>query len=107
MALANVPGAHDPDMMRLKKLEVQLRLLPLLHGAVELGRFVLNEPQISLEVDKNGKPNWVFASPGPAPAPSRTANPPAAAAPQPTPSASGSKPSPGCASTMCASAMAM
>ena len=33
VAFANASGAHDPDMMQLKKLEVQLRLLPLLHGA--------------------------------------------------------------------------
>jgi AsmA protein len=88
VALANAPGAHDPDMMRLKKLEVQLRLLPLLRGSIELGRFVLDEPQIALEVDKDGKPNWVFATAQAAPTPSRTAAPPSAAAPQPLSNAS-------------------
>ncbi len=42
VSFANAPGAHDADMMQLKKLEVQLRVLPLLHGGVELGRFVLD-----------------------------------------------------------------
>ncbi len=81
VSFANAPGAHDPDMMQLKKLEVQLRVLPLLHGGVELGRFVLDEPQISLEVDKNGRGNWVFAGPTAArsPPPAAPAAPPASA----------------------------
>src|SRR5579862_8078266 len=58
VSLSNAPGAVSPDMMKLKQLQVRLRFLPLLHGAVELGRFVLNQPEISLEVDKNGRPNW-------------------------------------------------
>ena len=86
VALANAPGAHDPDMVRLKKLEIELKVLPLLHGAVELGRFVLTEPQISLEVDKGGKPNWVFTPLAPAKPPG---NAPAPAAP---PSAGGAPP---------------
>jgi AsmA protein len=80
VALANAPGAHDPDMLRLKKLDVQVHLLPLLHGAVELGRFVLTEPQISLEVDKTGKPNWVFASAAPGGAATKPQAAPAASA---------------------------
>jgi AsmA protein len=80
VSLSNAPGASAPEMLKLKQLQVQLRFLPLLHGAVELGRFVLDQPEISLEVDKNGKPNWAFA---PAAAAPTTAAPaaPAPAAP--------------------------
>ena len=88
VAFANAPGARDPDMMRLKKLEVQLRLLPLLHGKIELGRFILDEPQIALEIDKDGKPNWVFAG-AQAPALARAAPPPAAAPPPPAGASAG------------------
>ncbi|MGH7089096.1 MAG: AsmA family protein, partial [Stellaceae bacterium] len=62
VSFANAPGAHAPQMLRLKQLEVTLRLLPLLVGNVELGRFVLTEPEIALEIDKSGRPNWVFAT---------------------------------------------
>jgi len=85
VSFANAPGAHFPDMMRLKKLEVRLRVLPLLHGAIEVGSFVLTSPQIALEIDKSGKPNWVFAPAAPPPARAGTA-PPAA------PSAAGGNP---------------
>jgi AsmA protein len=83
VSFANAPGAHDPDMMQLKKLEIELGLLPLLHGGVEFGRIVLDEPRIALEVDRSGKGNWVFAAAsGPAtaaPATAATAPPTAAA----------------------------
>ena len=55
---ANAPGAAEPDMVKLKALEVELKVLPLLHGAVEVARFVLVEPEIHLEVAKDGRPNW-------------------------------------------------
>ncbi len=75
VSLSNAPGASAPEMLKLKQLQVQLRFLPLLHGAVELGRFVLDQPEISLEVDKNGKPNWVFAPAGASPAAAAPAAP--------------------------------
>ena len=89
VAFANPPGARDPAMLRLKKLEIQVRLLPLLHGRVELGRFVLDDPQIALEIDKGGKPNWVFAG-APAAAPAQVVPPPAAARPPPAGASGGS-----------------
>ncbi len=55
---ANAKGAAEPDMVKLKALEVELKVLPLLHGAVEVARFVLVEPEIHLEVAKDGRPNW-------------------------------------------------
>jgi len=66
-------------MLKLKQLQVQLRFLPLLRGAVELGRFVLDQPEISLEVDKTGRPNWVFAPTAPVPTPATPAAPTATA----------------------------
>lgn len=98
VTLANAPGASDPDMMRLKKLEVQLNVLPLLHGTIELGRFVLTEPVISLEVDKAGRPNWIFASAAPASSPAPRQG---GAAPAPAPMAA--SPAPGGAGSRSAS----
>ncbi len=57
---ANAPGSADPDMMRLEGLQAELKIWPLLRGAVEVDRFVLVEPEIHLEVDQQGRPNWQF-----------------------------------------------
>jgi AsmA protein len=87
VSLANVPGAQDPAMLQLKEMQVELRLLPLLGGNIELGRFVLNQPVISLEVMKDGRPNWVFAT-TPAPGAAKPASSAAAPAAAPRTSAS-------------------
>ncbi len=77
VTFANAPGAAQPDMARLKKLLVQLQILPLLSGEVRVDSFVLVEPVIHLEVDKNGRPNWQFAAAGaPAPGTEGTTSPP-------------------------------
>ena len=55
---ANAPGSEVADMVSLKALKVELKALPLLTGAVEVGQFVLVEPMIHLEVDADGKANW-------------------------------------------------
>lgn len=70
LSFANAPGARTPQMVELKQLRVRLQLLPLLHGALAVSRLVLVQPVIALEVDKAGRPNWVF---GPAAAPSAVA----------------------------------
>jgi len=60
VAFANARGASTPQMATLKRLTVALRVLPLLSGEVEVDSFVLVEPVINLEVDKEGRPNWEF-----------------------------------------------
>jgi AsmA protein len=57
---ANLPGAAQADMASLDELQVELKLWPLLRGAVEVDRFVLVRPVIHLEVDRQGRPNWQF-----------------------------------------------
>lgn len=73
VTFANAPGAASKDMAKLAKLQVQLKLWPLLSRRVEMDQLVLVGPVIALEVDKQGKPNWQFAAAAPAPA--RTAQP--------------------------------
>lgn len=60
VAFANAPGAADASMATLKSLEVRLKVLPLISGNVEVESFVLVEPVIRLEIDKQGRPNWAF-----------------------------------------------
>lgn len=75
VALANPPGFSRPDMVRMQAVDVQLGLLPLIRGRIEIGRLVLVHPDILLERTASGDTNWQFARPSP---PSKTAQPPAA-----------------------------
>jgi AsmA protein len=81
VSFANAPGADSKDMARLAKLQVQLQIFPLLRGRYEVDKFVLVDPVIALEVDKQGKPNWQFGKAAPPAAP--------ASADKPAPAASG------------------
>src|SRR4051794_10567911 len=86
-ALANRPGGSRPDRARVRRVEVELALLPLLSRAVEVRRLRLVAPDILLETDAEGRPNWVFSRPAAAaPATPKPAAPmPAAPAPEQRP----------------------
>jgi len=60
VSLSNRPGSDVADMVKLKRLELEVALFPLLSGELEVDRFVLIEPDIYLEVDASGQGNWVF-----------------------------------------------
>ena len=62
VALANIPGAQDPNMASLKALDVRVALGPLLEGRISVESIALVEPMISLEVMKDGRRNWDFAA---------------------------------------------
>ncbi|MEZ5934375.1 MAG: AsmA family protein [Alphaproteobacteria bacterium] len=61
---AGAAGSEVTDMVSLKELQVELKVLPLLSGAVEVDQFVLVEPVIHLEVDAGGKANWELETGG-------------------------------------------
>lgn len=63
VALANPPGYSSKDLIRLGAVDVRLKLMPLLGGKVEVDSFVLVDPVITLETDRQGKGNWVFDAP--------------------------------------------
>ncbi len=71
VTFANAPGASTPDMARLKSLKVAVKLFPLLRGGLEIDSFVLEEPQIVLEIDRQGRGNWVMGTSQPG-APAQT-----------------------------------
>ncbi|WP_084536791.1 AsmA family protein [Azospirillum halopraeferens] len=56
--LASLPGAEEPDMIRLKRLDVQVALMPLLGGRIQVERVTLVEPTIVFEVLADGRFNW-------------------------------------------------
>ena len=64
VSLANMPGGSRPEMARVGRVEAEFALLPLLSRRLELRRVVLRAPDILLETDAEGRPNWAFAPPG-------------------------------------------
>lgn len=81
VSFSNAAGAAEPDMAKLKALKAGLKLFPLLSGEVAIDRFVLVEPVIRLEVDKQGRANWDFSG-GAKPAASQGGGAGAGGAPQ-------------------------
>jgi uncharacterized protein involved in outer membrane biogenesis len=78
LSFANAPGGSRPEMLMLKRLEVQMQLLPLLSRQIKVDRLVLDGADILLETDKSGRGNWVVGagSTGSAPAAASSAGGP-------------------------------
>ncbi|MBP0444917.1 AsmA family protein [Roseomonas sp. SSH11] len=71
--LANPPGFSRPEMLRARRIEAELALIPLLSRQVELRRLALVEPDLLLEIGPEGRGNWEMGrqrpeAPGTAPA---------------------------------------
>jgi uncharacterized protein involved in outer membrane biogenesis len=60
MVLGNVPGAKDPQMASVDRLQFRLHLLKLLGGDVVLSQVKVDRPDILLETDRSGRGNWIF-----------------------------------------------
>jgi hypothetical protein len=58
----NAKFGTRPEMVKAKRLEAQVALLPLLRGRVEIRRLSLVAPDILLETDDKGRGNWEFAA---------------------------------------------
>jgi AsmA family protein len=62
--LGNVSWGSRPDMLRVRRVEGSIALLPLFRGDIQVGRIVLVEPDLLLETDRKGMGNWLFDRPG-------------------------------------------
>ncbi len=60
VGLQNAPWGSRPEMARIKELEIQVSLLPLIRGEVEFKQLILREPDILIETDPSGKVNLEF-----------------------------------------------
>lgn len=60
VSFANAPWGSKPEMATLKRLEVQVAILPLLDRQLDVKKFVLVEPNILLETNAQGQGNWQF-----------------------------------------------
>jgi AsmA protein len=91
VTFSNAPWAGSKPMASLSKLDIHLRLLPLLSRRIEVASFVLEKPDIDLQTDKNGHGNWEFGAAAPAATEKAQPAKPGAAkeAPQAAPSAGG------------------
>ena len=55
---ANMPSGSRADMASMQQLAIHIPWFSLFGGEFKLEKFVINEPNILLETDKNGKANW-------------------------------------------------
>ncbi|MGE4424759.1 MAG: AsmA family protein [Pseudodesulfovibrio sp.] len=58
MALGNAQGFAPAEMVRIKRAEASIRLLPLLSGDVAVGTVVLDGLTLNLAKNKQGVTNW-------------------------------------------------
>jgi len=91
--LGNAPGFGEQPFLRSERVQVRVKLLPLLQKQVEMDTIALEGLELNLARDKSGKSNWddllqkgapAQASP-PAKAPAGKPDATAEAAPQPQP----------------------
>jgi uncharacterized protein involved in outer membrane biogenesis len=59
----NAAWGSRPQMARIKKLEVQVALIPILSGEVEVKQLTILNSDIIIEIDKSGKSNLDFDIP--------------------------------------------
>jgi uncharacterized protein involved in outer membrane biogenesis len=71
--VANPPWASRPELARIARLQIQVELLPLLIGRIEVPRVTVEGADLLLETGPDGAENWL-----PAPAPAATGRPTAA-----------------------------
>jgi uncharacterized protein involved in outer membrane biogenesis len=58
--LQNAPWGSKPEMVRIKRMEIQIALLSLLRGNIEFKRLILVQPDILLERNRSGVWNLEF-----------------------------------------------
>ncbi len=60
VSISNPPGMPGKNLLSMRSLNLNLKLLPLLSRRVEVERFVLVAPVFNLQVDGRGRNNWEF-----------------------------------------------
>ncbi|HVY82715.1 MAG TPA: AsmA family protein [Steroidobacteraceae bacterium] len=69
LTVGNPPWEPSRPMMHVDRLDVQLKLLPLLKGEIILPRVELVRPNVYLHREPSGRANWTFKSTRPSNAP--------------------------------------
>lgn len=63
VSLSNAAWASNPNMLTLKQIELDIRLLPLLKGMVEISRIGVTGLEANLQTNKSGEGNWNLSPP--------------------------------------------
>ena len=58
LRLGNTPAFSEKELVTVKSFEVRVKLLPLISKDIQVKRFILNEPKITLVKNKTGQVNW-------------------------------------------------
>lgn len=58
---ANATWGSRPEMVTVQRLELEVAILPLLSGDIQVKRLVLVAPDVLLETDAKGRGNWDMA----------------------------------------------
>ena len=61
--VGNASWGSRPQMVTLKRVEAHTQLIPLISGTVNITSLTVEDPDVLLETDKNGKGNWEFSTP--------------------------------------------
>ena len=63
VTFGNAPWGTYPELVSVRRIEVEVALLPLLTGEVRIRRLIVKEPTILLETSQAGQGNWVLFEP--------------------------------------------
>ncbi len=63
VSFQNAPWGSQPNLAKIKRFEIKVRLLPLLSRRIDVKRLILIEPEILFETDVSGKSNLAFETP--------------------------------------------
>ncbi len=58
---ANPKWASEPYLVKASAAEFDIKLLPLLFGKIELSRLVLNEAELGLQIEPDGRRTWALS----------------------------------------------
>ena len=68
ISFQNADWGTRKEMVKVGRFEIKVALLPLLKKNIEINRFIIKDPDILIETDKNGKANFEFKTAEKAPA---------------------------------------
>ena len=60
VAFENAPWGTRPDLAKIKQLKVEISLLPLIRGNIDVKQLILIEPDVLVETDASGRSNFDF-----------------------------------------------
>ena len=69
VSFGNASWGSRPELLKVRRIEVEVALLPLIFRDIRVKRLILVQPDILLETDANGIGNWSLGGSAPSAAP--------------------------------------